>query len=167
MEVAQVLGHFPGVSEVAVYGVLVPGYDGSSNPSGKTLLTQAGRAGCAAVHLLPDQAPTPQFFTDFLKYAHEKLPKYAVPVFLRLLVEVSPMHNQKQNKIPLKKDGISLDAIYGPGKDAADAKEAGRDLVYWWPGALRLPNQQTDERYIVFRRSDWDGIVGKTVESRL
>jgi acyl-CoA synthetase (AMP-forming)/AMP-acid ligase II len=33
MEVAQILGHFRGVSEVAVYGVLVPGYDGSFSPS--------------------------------------------------------------------------------------------------------------------------------------
>jgi hypothetical protein len=119
------------------------------------------------VHLLPDQAPTPQFFTEFLKYAHEKLPKYAIPVFLRLLVEVTPMHNQKQNKIPLKKDGISLDAIYGPGRDAADAKAAGRDLVYWWPGALGQAGQQADERYVVFTRADWEAIVGKTVESRL
>jgi hypothetical protein len=130
-------------------------------------LTQTGRAGCAAVHLLPDQAATPQFFTEFLKYAQEKLPKYAVPVFIRLLVEVNPMHNQKQNKIPLKKDGISLDAIYGQGKDAADAKEAGRDLVYWWPGALGHPPQVGGERYVVFHRSDWEAIVGKTVESRL
>lgn len=28
MEVQQTLGHFPGVSEVAVYGVPVPGFDG-------------------------------------------------------------------------------------------------------------------------------------------
>ena len=130
-------------------------------------LTHIGRAGCAAVHLLPDQAPTPQFFTEFLKYAHEKLPKYAIPVFLRLLVEVSPMHNQKQNKIPLKKDGISLDAIYGPGKDAADAQAAGRDVVYWWPSALGQANQQADERYVVFTRADWEAIVSRPVESRL
>ena len=28
MEVAQTLGHFPGVNEAAVYGVHVPGHDG-------------------------------------------------------------------------------------------------------------------------------------------
>jgi hypothetical protein len=78
------------------------------------------------------------------------------------------MHNQKQNKIPLKKDGINLDAIYGQGKDAADAREAGQDVVYWLPSALGHPNPQPDgERYIEFTRSDWESICGKTVESRL
>jgi len=156
MEVAQTLGHFPGVNEVAVYGVLVPGHD--------------GRAGCAAVHLHESQAPTPEFFANFLAYAKEKLPKYAVPVFLRLLTTVNPMHNQKQNKTPLKKDGISLDAIYGPGKDAEEARAEGKDVLYWWPGALGHPNPDLDgERYIVLTRSDWDAISGKAknVESRL
>jgi hypothetical protein len=35
MEVAQTLGHFPGVTEAAVYGVSVPGHDGSYFPHGK------------------------------------------------------------------------------------------------------------------------------------
>jgi hypothetical protein len=148
MEVAQVLGHFPGVSEAAVYGVEVPGHD--------------GKAGCAAIQLEANQAATPEFFSALLKYATEQLPRYAVPVFVRI-AKLDPMHNNKQNKIPLKRDGIDLDAIYGAGMDAADAREAGRDVVYWWPSALGHPNPGLDgEVYITFSRADWEAIRGKT-----
>jgi hypothetical protein len=165
MEVAQTLGHFPGVNESAVYGVLVPGHDGMASRTLKDSTSMSniflGRAGCAAIHLDANQAPTPQFFTEILKYAKDKLPKYAVPVFIRLLTEVTPMHNQKQNKIPLKKDGINMDAIYGTNKDYADAREEGRDLLYWWPSALGHPNPGLDgERYVPLTRQDWDSISG-------
>lgn len=154
MEVAETLGRFPGVSEVAVYGVHVPGHD--------------GRAGCAAVHLDANQAPTPEFFASFLHYAKEKLPKYAVPVFVRLLRQVNPMHNNKQNKIPLKKDEINLDAIYGPDIDASEARDEGRDIVYWWPSALAHPNPTVyDETYVMFARADWEALKGQTWISKL
>ena len=39
-EVAEILGHFPGVVEVAVYGVALPSHD--------------GKAGTAAVYVDPD-----------------------------------------------------------------------------------------------------------------
>jgi hypothetical protein len=72
------------------------------------------------------------------------------------------MHNQKQNKIPLKKDGINMDAIYGAGKDYADAREEGKDLLYWWPSALGHPNPGLDgELYVPLTRQDWDSISGK------
>src|ERR1700744_5656351 len=103
-----------------------------------------GRAGCAAVVLDRDQSPTPKFFTDLLEYGKQKLPKYAVPVFIRLLRESSTMHNQKKNKIPLKKDGINLDAVYGQGLDFATANEQGKDVLYWWPSALGHPDPGLD-----------------------
>lgn len=81
------------------------------------------------------------------------------------------MHNQKQNKIPLKKDGISLDAIYGLGNDAADARAKGKDLVFYWPGALGQPSSGVDkDTYVLLTRQAWDEICGKTKklhESRL
>jgi hypothetical protein len=150
MEVAQSLGHMAGINEAAVYGVPVPGHD--------------GRAGCAAIHLAASQEPTPQFLADLLKYSNDKLPKYAVPVFIRLLRDIQPMHNQKQNKIPLKKDGISMDAIYGPGADFADAEAAGKDVLYWWPGALGQTTGTVGSdgpRYIPLTRADWASIVQK------
>lgn len=144
-EVSEKLGHNPGLNEAIVYGVDVPGHD--------------GKAGCAAIALAGGQAPTPEFFRSLLKYSLENLPKYSVPVFLRLQVETTAMHNQKQNKVPLKKDGIDLDAIYGPGKDADEARGEGKDVMYWWPGALGHPDPGLDgEGYVVFERKDWEGI---------
>ncbi|TID19652.1 Major facilitator superfamily domain [Venturia nashicola] len=151
-EVSEKLGHHPGLTEAIVYGVAVPGYD--------------GKAGCAAIALAAGQATTPQFFRDLLKYSLEQLPKYAVPVFLRLQQETTAMHNQKQNKVPLKKDGLDLDAIYGVGIDETEARTQGKDIMYWWPGALGHPDPGLDgEGYVVLTRADWEGIVngGKEV----
>jgi len=99
----------------------------------------------------------------------DKLPRYAVPVFVRLLKEFKVMHNNKQEKMPLKKDGIDLDAIYGRGKEASEAKEEGRDVMYWWPSALGAPSSGFDgEGYIVFERKDWEELKKEIhVNSRL
>jgi hypothetical protein len=129
------------------------------------MLTLKGRAGCAAIHLAYNQAPDAQFFTDILKYATERLPKYAVPVFIRLMREVTPMHNQKQNTIPLKKDGINMDAIYGPGKCFADAQAEGKDMLYWLPAAVGLSNLSDGEKYIPLTRADWAVISGSNAEA--
>lgn len=69
------------------------------------------------------------------------------------------MHNNKQEKVPLKKDGIDLDAIYGPGLDAKDAIQEGKDVMYWWPGALGSPTTDLDgDGYVLFERKDWEGL---------
>lgn len=110
-EVAQVLGHYPGVSEAVVYGVLVPRHD--------------GRAGCVA--LLLDGGTTAETFDfkAFLKYARSNLVKEAVPVFVRLIRSSSRTDNQKQNKAPLREEGIELKTF---GKRVVGA---GDDIVMW------------------------------------
>jgi hypothetical protein len=92
-----------------------------------------------------------------------------VPVFVRLLKDFKAMHNNKQEKIPLKKDGINLDAIYGRGKEASETKEEGRDVMYWWPRALGASSPELDgEGYIVFERKDWEALKKEMhVNSRL
>jgi hypothetical protein len=141
-EVSERLGQCPGVVEAIVYGVAVPGHD--------------GKAGCAAISLHSTQQATPEFFRTLLKYGMEHLPKYAVPVFLRLQNESTPMHNQKQNKVPLKKEGIDLDLVYGQGRDFAEARTQGQDVLYWWPGALGHPDPGMDgESYVPFEQRDW------------
>lgn len=150
-EVSEKLGHHPGLNEAIVYGVDVPGHD--------------GKAGMAAIALTAGQPPTPQFFRELLKYSIDHMPKYAVPVFLRLQQETTAMHNQKQNKVPLKRDGIDLDAIYGKESDAGEAREAGKDVLYWWPGALGHPDPGVDgEQYVVFTRADWEGVMARGKE---
>ena len=109
-DVSERMGYCPGLVEAIVYGVLVPGHD--------------GRASCAAISLTPETRPDATFFRDLLRYNLDHLPKYAIPVFIRLQPGGSvAMHNQKQNKVPLKKDEINLDMIYGPGKDFKDGEK--------------------------------------------
>ncbi|KAF2083183.1 fatty acid transporter-like protein [Saccharata proteae CBS 121410] len=131
-EVAQCMGTFPGIVEAIVYGVEVPGHD--------------GRAGCAAVFIPPDQRQGFDF-AALLAHLRKELPKYAVPVFLRLTSEMSPMHNNKQNKVPLKKEGIDLDLIeQGEMKD---------DRLLWLPSAV---GQRGGDRYTEFRKEDLDAL---------
>lgn len=132
-EVGEVLGRFPGLVEANVYGVEVPGHD--------------GRAGCAAVYIRPgERASFP--WTGLLAHARQGLPKYAVPVFVRLVQSPTPMHNNKQNKVPLRKEGVDPAAI-------AKGSAGKEDSIFWLkPGA---------ETYVPFTGRDWDALVGKQV----
>lgn len=147
-EVAEALGSFPGIQEANVYGVEVPGHD--------------GRAGCAAIHI--DPAHRDKFdFNTLLTHAKKKLPKYAVPVFLRVQKKQTTMHNNKQNKVPLRNDGIDLRKIVErTDKEAAEeATEKGAvpveyDTMYWYPAALGSGKEKDDGGYTVFTMEDLD-----------
>lgn len=134
-EVAEVLDRFPGVVEASVYGVLVPGHD--------------GRAGCAAVFIDPQLRQTFDF-NALLKHARANLPKYAVPVFLRVVSELSPMHNNKQNKVPLKKDGIDVERIEANSKDQ----------MLWCPSALSQSRGSSNDEggYVKFTKQDLESL---------
>lgn len=67
-EVAQVLGLYPGVAEANVYGATVPHHD--------------GRAGMAALVI---QDGVKVDFKDLFEYLRNRLPKYAIPIFLRFV----------------------------------------------------------------------------------
>jgi acyl-CoA synthetase (AMP-forming)/AMP-acid ligase II len=117
-EVAEVLGRYPGVGEAIVYGTLVPKHD--------------GRAGCVALRLADGVSPETFDWKSFLQYARNKLPKYAVPVFLRLVRVSSNTDNQKQNKGPLRAEGIDIDQYGTKVVGGSD------DVVLWTaPGADR------------------------------
>ena len=132
-EVAEAMGRFPGIAEANVYGVSVPGYE--------------GRAGCAALHLTTD--PDQTWFSELLQYCQKNLPRYAVPVFLRVVKNSSHIHNHKQNKVGLRREGVD------PGKIGTEEKEGGQDVFLWWH-----PDAQT---YRPFGRKDWEGIVKREV----
>ncbi|KAG5303334.1 AMP dependent ligase [Histoplasma capsulatum G186AR] len=134
-EVATVLGEYPGVAEANVYGVSVP--------------THEGRAGCAAILIQPDQRVN-LGFAAFARYARERLPKYAVPVFLRLVEASNHTHNQKQNKVPLRDEGVD------PDKLGSKAPEGKNDRFLWL-----LPQNDT---YLEFGRSDWEDLVSGRVK---
>ncbi|KAF2483763.1 fatty-acyl-CoA synthase [Neohortaea acidophila] len=128
-EVAEVLGRYGGIAEANVYGVLVPGHE--------------GRAGCAAIHLESGRGEPD--YVDLVRYARKQLPGYAVPVFLRVVKRSSHIHNHKQNKVGLRKEGVD------PGLLGTEEKEGMDDGFLW-----RQPGQ---EGYVPFRKRDWEGLV--------
>lgn len=126
-EVSECLGKYPGVAEANVYGVLVPNHE--------------GRAGCAALHLTEGNTVEGFDYDSMLKYTRERLPKYAVPVFLRVVKASTHIHNHKQNKVPLRKEGVDPKLI------GTEAPEGKNDLFLWLP--------PKSDRYVPFTEKDW------------
>lgn len=130
-EVSEVLGQYPGIVDANVYGVLIPQHD--------------GRAGCAAVFVNP--AEKDRFdYNGLLKYARSKLPSYAVPVFLRVVAASSVTHNNKQNKVPLRKEGVD------PSKIGTESPEGKDDYILWTPPKTN--------QYVAFTQEDWKQLEG-------
>lgn len=129
-EVSQVIGEFPGVVEANVYGVVVPHHE--------------GRAGCAAIQLSPE-AKGNFNFQALATHARSKLPRYAVPVFIRVVQSPSHIHNNKQNKGPLREEGVD------PAKIGSRVSDGKTDRLLWLtPG---------NDRYVDFGKEQWDGLV--------
>ena len=133
-EVGDVLGHHRLVLEANVYGVQVPGHE--------------GRAGCAAVLLTPESLlPSGEVKEDILEslatWCMNSLPKYSVPLFLRIVKEVVATGNNKQQKTGLRKEGIDPNLITS-------------DRMYWLkPGSMK---------YEPFGRAEWDGLGARKVK---
>ncbi|ERT01341.1 hypothetical protein HMPREF1624_02585 [Sporothrix schenckii ATCC 58251] len=120
-EVAAVVGLHPDVVEANVYGIAVPSHD--------------GRAGCVALVLRGP--PTPEFLQSLMAHIEKGLPRYAQPLFLRI-VEDSSAHTtgtNKQQKHVLREQGAEPDKVAG-------------DAVFW------LQNG----KYVPFGRSDWKSL---------
>ena len=130
VEVAQVLGMHPMIQEANVYGVGIPGYE--------------GRAGCAAL-LLAEAAFTvggkvnQQVLESLATFATNSLPRYAVPVFLRVVKEVQVTGNNKQQKVGLRRQGA----------DPSAATKDGDQLFWLRPGA---------DRYVPFENEEWQDV---------
>ncbi|KAK4446733.1 fatty acid transporter protein [Podospora aff. communis PSN243] len=92
-EVAEIVGAHPSVLEANVYGVQLPNHD--------------GRAGCVAIAL--DQAqPNGELLASLAKHSVKGLPKYAVPLFLRVVKDVGLQKTgtNKQQKNVLRDEGV-------------------------------------------------------------
>ncbi|KAI8976924.1 hypothetical protein BDB01DRAFT_801906 [Pilobolus umbonatus] len=109
-EVAQTIGLFPGILEANVYGVLVPGHD--------------GRAGMAALVFKEGETID---FKELVAYLKKSLPKYAVPVFLRLVPNMDVTGTFKQQKVLFREQGIDLQKL------PQDEK------IYWLQGDNYVP----------------------------
>jgi fatty-acyl-CoA synthase len=97
-EVAEALGALPGVEICNVYGVQIEGTD--------------GRAGMAALAL----AAGPEAFDPDSTYhfVNSHLPRYAAPVFIRLVKEQETTGTFKLRKVTLQQDGFDPTRITDP-----------------------------------------------------
>jgi hypothetical protein len=128
-EVSEVIGKFPGVAEANVYGVKLPNHE--------------GRAGCAALQITPEARQTFDF-AALARFAQSKLPRYAVPVFLRVVENSTHIHNHKQNKVPLRDEGAD------PSLRGTKVADGGDDNFLWLaPG---------EKEYSPFGKEEWDRI---------
>jgi fatty-acyl-CoA synthase len=96
-EVSEVIAAFPGVVEVTVYGVAVPGTD--------------GRAGMAALVVETDFE-----LNGLTAHLQSRLPHYAHPLFLRICPAIEKTSTFKFKKIDLMQQGydqsMTTDCIY-------------------------------------------------------
>lgn len=109
-EVAQVLGLYPGVAEANVYGALVPHHD--------------GRVGMAAIALEEGKRLD---FKDLYQYLCQQLPKYAVPVFIRIVPAMELTGTFKLQKGNYRNQGIDLNKV------------PVEQLMYWICGDTYVP----------------------------
>jgi len=94
-EVNDAIRDCPGVLDASTYGVIVPGAD--------------GRAGMAA--LVVDRAFD---FAVFAKHPSDRLPVYALPVFVRICRTLAATETFKQKKQQLISEGFDPSVVRGP-----------------------------------------------------
>lgn len=106
-EVESILMNFPGIEHAVAYGVEIPNTD--------------GRAGMASVSLKEGQSSVD--WAALTNHMREKLPAYAIPVFLRVREQQEITGTFKYRKVELKKEAYHLDQVAEPilvlqGKDS-------------------------------------------------
>ena len=126
-EVSEVMGLHPAVQEANVYGVQVPHHD--------------GRAGCVAIVL--GQEPTIDLLRSLADHAQRRLPRYALPLFLRVMKETGAQTTgtNKQQKHVLRKQGVS-------------PQQTGGDDIFWLK----------DGTYVKFGHAEWNELSGGRVK---
>lgn len=132
-EVADVLGRFDQVAETNVYGVAVPHAD--------------GRAGCAAIVPAAASSGGGIDMAALAQHALAKLPRYAVPLFIRIVKQMDYTATNKLQKGKLKADGIDWNKIRQSGSD---------DHLYWLPPGTTA--------YVPYGAKEWESIKSGTVK---
>ena len=108
-EVSEAIGDHPAIVEANCYGVQLPNHD--------------GRAGCAAIGLIDGQSiDDVELRRSLASQARKRLPRYAVPVFLRLMNDIQVTGTLKHQKATLRQEGV-------------DASKTGGDALFWLPPA--------------------------------
>lgn len=124
-EVSEALGTHSALREANVYGVQLPNHD--------------GRAGCAAIGLTEGQKLDENLGVELASHVRKRLPRYAVPIFLRLMKEFETTGTMKHQKVALRNEGV-------------DPEKTGEDELFWLPPG--------SDRYKKFQKDDWEKISG-------
>ncbi|KAL8897014.1 MAG: hypothetical protein Q9207_007430 [Kuettlingeria erythrocarpa] len=113
-EVSEVLGMHPTIEEANVYGVDLPHHE--------------GRAGCATVTWGGGRDVDQKDLGSVAAHVKERLPRYAVPLFLRFTKNMQATGNNKQQKHVLRAQGVKPETIRGGG-----------DQIFWLKGGKYEP----------------------------
>lgn len=128
-EVAHAVSTYAPVREANVYGVELPHHD--------------GRAGCVAVNFARDP-PDAATLRGLAAHVKTNLPKYAVPLFLRVVKDIAGAQTtgtNKQQKAVLRNAGVKPNAL----NDGA--------TLYWLQG----------DTYVPFGQKEWQELEGGRV----
>ncbi len=101
LEVENILNSLPEIEICNVYGVEIPQHE--------------GRAGMVAIKLKESSKFNPKKFANFII---ERLPKYSIPIFVRVQKELEFTGTHKLRKINLRKQGYDITKL--------------KDTIYLW-----------------------------------
>lgn len=138
-EVQQVMGSHPAVHETNVYGIRVPHAEGRAGCAAivfEKQLSAASGDSSASSEPAPLLAPDPDTLASLAKHGIANLPRYAVPLFLRVMRFMEATGNNKQQKVLLRDQGVDADRL---ARDRVD------DRIYWLQG----------DTYVPFGEDDW------------
>lgn len=162
-EVAEIMGQHPEIHEANVYGVKIPHHEGRAGCAAIVLRGQVESTNTEAQDvkgkeqkqkkpglqdqngLIPIHRPTPQVLASIATHAFSNLPRYAVPVFLRVVREIKGTGNNKQSKVALRNDGVDLESLEARGVD---------DIWYHLHGQV----------YVPFGREQWRALKAGQVK---
>ena len=111
-EVGEIINAFHQIKFCNIYGVEIPGAD--------------GRAGMAAITLNDDVADLD--LNEFSNFVNSELPKYAVPIFLRIQSDIEVTGTFKMLKGDLREQGYDKDQFTDPVYVMKNGEETYSDL---------------------------------------
>ncbi|KAH7032351.1 fatty acid transporter [Macrophomina phaseolina] len=121
-EVSDVIGAHPHVAEANVYGIAVPHTE--------------GRCGGAAITFANGVTEESFDFEGLARHAIKSLPRYAVPIFLRITPKIDYTGTLKMQKVRLRDEGMNVELV-----------EKSGDRLYWLPTG--------GDRYVPFTVEDY------------
>ncbi|NVM04049.1 MAG: long-chain-acyl-CoA synthetase [Candidatus Helarchaeota archaeon] len=120
LEVESILNSHPPIVMSCVYGVAIP--------------NMSGKAGMAAIKL----DPTIKFEMDrFSRFIDESLPRYSIPIFIRICDELELTGSLKIKKFNIKKEGYNIEILQEP--------------LFFWDSSVK--------KYIPFNNSIYQEIL--------